>query len=361
MGKHVENLSDRCFAGAVMTSKERFLKIIDREAVDRPCTWLGMPDPRAFPGLFKHFGVGSMPELMGVLDDDIWPVELPYHSPTSNAIYMAFDFTGGETLHTNEERTLNTPGCFADCDDLGEVERFPWPDPVKYIDPAECRKSVAHVPVDKVCLGVIWSAHFQDACAAFGMENALMTLLEEPEIFEAVNERITEFYLQANAIFFEATRGKLDAVLIGNDYGSQQALMLSPELINQYSFPCTKKLIDQAKGYGLKVIHHSCGAIRPIIGDLIELGVDVIHPIQAKAAGMEAASLKAEFGDRVAFCGGVDAQDLMVNGTPKEVAREVHRLRKIFPTGLIISPSHEAILPDTPPANVAALFRAARD
>ncbi len=309
-----------------MTSKERFLRTIAREPVDRPCTWLGIPDPRAHAGLFQYFGVGSVNELIGKLDDDIWPVELPYHSPTSNAIYMAFDFSGGHKLQTNEERTLNTPGYFADCEDLDEVERFPWPDPVKYIDPEECRAAVAHVPEDKVCLGVIWSAHFQDACAAFGMENALMTLLEMPEMFVAVNERITDFYLKANEIFFEATKGKLDAVLIGNDYGSQQGLMLSRELIVEYSLPCTKKLIDQAKSYGLKVIHHACGSIRPIIGDLVEIGADVIHPIQAKAAGMEAQSLKDEFGKRVAFCGGVDAQDLMVNGTPEEVASVVASL-----------------------------------
>lgn len=343
-----------------LTSKERFLRTLSRESVDRPCTWLGMPDPKAHAGLFHHFGVTSMAGLLATLDDDIWPVELPYHSPTSDAIYMAFDFTGGKRLHRNEERTLNTPGCFADCQDLAEVERFPWPDPALYIDPAECRRAVEAVPPDKVCLGVIWSAHFQDACAAFGMENALMTLLEDPAIFIAVNERITAFYLQANALFYEATRGRLDAVLIGNDYGSQQALMLAPELIRQASFPCTRQLIEQAKSYGLKVIHHSCGAIRPIIGDLIDLGVDAIHPIQARAAGMEAASLQAEFGHRVAFCGGVDAQELMVNGTPQEVEAAVHRLREIFPTGLILSPSHEAILPDTPPANVEALFRAAR-
>lgn len=344
-----------------MTSKERFFQTISLQEVDRPCTWLGIPDSRAHSGLFRHFGVTSMPGLMAKLDDDVWPVELPYHSPTSDAIYMAFDFTGGATVHKSEERTLNTPGCFADCEDLAEVERFPWPDPEKYIDPAECRKAVTGVPDDRACLGVIWSAHFQDTCAAFGMENALMTLMETPEIFVAINERITDFYLKANEIFYEATKGRLDAVLIGNDYGSQQALMLSPELIRRYSFPCTRKLVDQAKAYGLKVIHHSCGAIRPIIGDLIDLGVDVIHPIQAKAVGMDATSLQEEFGGRVAFCGGVDAQDLMVNGTPQQVEAEVHRLREIFPTGLILSPSHEAILPDTPPANVEALFRAARD
>jgi uroporphyrinogen decarboxylase len=137
--------------------------------------------------------------------------------------------------------------------------------------------------------------------------------------------------------------------------------MLSRELIVKYSLPFTKLLIDQAKSYGLKVIHHACGSICPIINDLADIGADVIHPIQAKAAGMQAQALKEQFGGRVAFCGGVDAQDLMVNGTPEEVEAEVHRLRHIFPTGLVISPSHEAILPDTPPANVAAMFRAARD
>jgi uroporphyrinogen decarboxylase len=109
------------------------------------------------------------------------------------------------------------------------------------------------------------------------------------------------------------------------------------------------------------VIHHSCGSIRDIIPDLIDIGVDAIHPIQALAAGMEPRSLKRDFGDKVAFCGGVDAQDLMVNGSPVQVRTKVKELMKIFPTGLIVSPSHEAILPDTPPANVKAMFDAVRE
>jgi len=184
-------------------------------------------------------------------------------------------------------------------------------------------------------------------------------MLECPEMFQAVIDRILQFYLEANEIFYEATRGRLDAVLIGNDFGSQNTLIVSAPQLQRFVFPGTRKLIEQAHAHGLKVIHHSCGAIRPIIGDLIGIGADVIHPIQAKAAGMEAASLKGEFGHRVAFCGGVDAQDLLVHGAPEQVEAEVARLRGIFPTGLVISPSHEAILPDTPPANIAALFRAA--
>ena len=212
------------------------------------------------------------------------------------------------------------------------------------------------MPHDKLILGMMWSAHFQDTCAAFGMENALMNMIANPEIYEAVDAKIMEFYLKANEIFYEATKDRLNAVLIGNDMGSQRGLMLSPEMVRRFIIPGCKKLVEQAHSYGLKVIYHSCGSIVDVIPDLIEAGVDVIHPIQALAAGMDPKNLKDKFGGKVAFCGGVDTQDLLVNGTPEDVQKKVKELRTIFPTGLILSPSHEAILPDIPPANIKALF-----
>jgi uroporphyrinogen decarboxylase len=150
-------------------------------------------------------------------------------------------------------------------------------------------------------------------------------------------------------------------VLIGNDFGAQTALLLSPTMIRRFAFDGTRKLVDQAHDYGLKVIHHSCGSIREIIPDLIEIGVDAIHPIQALAKGMEAKGLREDFGDKVSFCGGVDHQNLLVNGTPQEVRAKVLELKEIFPTGLVISPSHEAVLPDIDPANIEAMFAAAQE
>ena len=85
----------------------------------------------------------------------------------------------------------------------------------------------------------------------------------------------------------------------------------------------------------------------------------MIHPIQALAAGMEPRNLKEKFGDQVSFCGGVDTQDLLVHGSPDDVRAKVRELREIFPTGLVISPSHEAIMPDVPPENIHALFEEA--
>ncbi len=177
-----------------------------------------------------------------------------------------------------------------------------------------------------------------------------------PDMFDAVIDRITEFYLKANEIFYEAVGNKLDAVLIGNDWGSQNGLMLSRESLQEHVYKGTKQLIDQAHSYGYKVIHHSCGSIADIIPDLIELEVDAIHPIQALAAGMAASELKEKYEGKMSFCGGVDAQNLLVNGTPEDVSKKVTELKELFPTGLIISPSHEAILTDIPPANIEALF-----
>lgn len=343
-----------------MTSRERFHATVERRPVDRPASWLGIPAAAALPGLFAYFGVDDLPALRRRLGDDVEPVELPYHSDVSDAIYMAFDFTKKGHL-VNEERTLNSPGWFEDTTDPAAVESFNWPDPARYIAPAECRAAVAAVPSDRAALGVVWSAHFQDACAAFGMETALMNMLTEPEIFRAVIDRITRFYLEANAIFYEATRGRLDAVLVGNDFGSQTGLILSRDLIREFVYPGTRQLVEQAKAYGLKVIHHSCGAIAELIPDLIDLGVDAIHPIQALAKGMAAEELAPRFRGRVAFCGGVDAQQLLVNGSPGAVRDRVQELIALFPTGLVISPSHESILPDIPPANLEALFAAVRE
>ena len=160
-----------------------------------------------------------------------------------------------------------------------------------------------------------------------------MKFYDSPELVQAISERIVDFYLEANRIFFEATKGKVDAVLIGNDYGSQTSLMLSPDHVRKFALGGAKQLIDQAGCYGVKVIYHSCGSIRPIIPDLIELGVDAVHPIQALAAGMDAQSLHDEFSGQVSFCGGVDHQNLLVNGTPDEVRENVRFLRTLFPHG----------------------------
>ncbi len=339
-----------------MNHKDRFLATIAYAPVDRPASWLGLPVPDAKPGLMNYFRVHSVDELKKILDDDIYPIEVPYHFPPSNHIACAFNFAKLHHDDTPDNRTLTAPGFFEDYDRPEDVERFDWPDPSRYLDREESKRRAQAADPHYARMGVLWSAHFQDACSAFGMEHALMVMLANPGMFQAVIDRITEFYLKANEIFFESTKGNLDLVLIGNDFGSQMGLIVDPGLLRRFVFPGTQKLIDQAKAYGLKVMVHSCGSIFPIIDDIIGLGADIIHPIQALAHDMDAGRLKSRFDKRVAFCGGVDAQYLMVKGSPEDVSSQVTKLVEMFPTGLILSPSYEAILPDIPPANIEALF-----
>ena len=344
-----------------MNSIERFYATVERKPVDRPACWLGDPTPAEAKRLCEFYKVPDVKALKRVCGDDFYAVEIPYHSPTCNAIFAAFDWYMNGTNVDTEHRTLTADGCFANCEDLEDVEavNFPWPDPEKYIDPRICRQLVDEAPQDKTVMGMLWACHFQDTCAAFGMQTALMNMVSDPEMVHYVDDHIVAFYEKALRIFLEATKGKVHAILIGDDVGSQRGLMISPKLISEFVIPGAKKLIEIAHSYGVKVVFHSCGSIVDAIPLLIEAGVDVIHPIQALAAGMQPANLKEKFKGKISFCGGVDTQELLPHGTPDEVRAKVRELRGYFPTGLIISPSHEGLQADVPPENIQALFQEA--
>ena len=132
---------------------------------------------------------------------------MPYHSDSADAIYAALDFAKRGRVD-NEHRTLNAAGFFQERTDVAAVDDFDWPNPAEFIDPAECVAAVEAVDGERGVLGVLWSAHFQDVCAAFGLETAFMRFYDAPELVQAISARIVDFYLQANRIFFEATRGQ---------------------------------------------------------------------------------------------------------------------------------------------------------
>ena len=115
------------------------------------------------------------------------------------------------------------------------------------------------------------------------------------------------------------------------------------------------------KKHGKVIMLHSCGSIYRVIPDLIDAGVDILHPIQAMAAHMDAETLAREFGRDLAFCGGVDTQDKLVNWSPEQIREEVLRLRDVFGGNLIVSASHEEILPNIPIENMIAMARAAKE
>ncbi len=344
-----------------MDSKERTIATIERRTVDRPATWMGEPTPGALENMLRHFSLPDEAALRDFLDDDVYCFNVPYESPYGNHLAAAFDFAeSGPTDYSAEERTLTAKGYFDGKSDPTAVDEFTWPDPALYIDREALLAEVKAIPASRASLVLLWSAHFQDSLAAFGMESAMAAMILEPEMYQAVIDRITQFYLKANEIVYETTKPYLDIALIGNDFGSQRNLMVAPQQLRDHVFAGTRALIEQAHAYDLKLVHHSCGSIYEIIPDLIKLGADAIHPIQALATNMEAERMASDFGNTASFVGGVDVQELLVHGSPAEVQHRVEELVDLFPTGLILSPSHEALLPDVPAENVKAMFDGVR-
>ena len=182
-----------------------------------------------------------------------------------------------------------------------------------------------------------------------------------PDIVDAVTDHVVGFYEDADERFFSEVGDLADTLFFGNDFGTQLDLMISPDAFERFVLPGMKRLIAVAKRHGKTVLLHSCGSIYRVMPKLIEAGVDAFHPLQAKARGMDADRLAKDFGRDIAFVGGVDTQQLLVQGTPEEVRAEVLRLRDAFGPNYVVSPSHEAILPNVPLANVLAMAAAARE
>jgi uroporphyrinogen decarboxylase len=192
-----------------------------------------------------------------------------------------------------------------------------------------------------------------------GMEGLLIGMMDNPPLVHAVIDRICRYYYDANERFYAAAGDSIDGFFFANDLGTQLDLICGPQQLDEFVMPWIRTFCDQARSHGRQVIMHSCGSIWRVIDRLIDAGVQCLHPLQARARNMNAEFLAEQFKDRVAFLGGIDTQDLLANATPEQVAEDVQRVKRLLGPRLIVSPSHESLLPNVPPENVAAMARAA--
>jgi uroporphyrinogen decarboxylase len=156
-------------------------------------------------------------------------------------------------------------------------------------------------------------------------------------------------------------RFPLDWLWSGDDVGAQAAMIMSPAQWRAEIRPHLAEIFAVGKSKGLWNAYHCCGAIRPIIPDLIEIGLDVLNPIQCNCPGMDPLELKREFGKKLSFMGGVDTQNLLPHGTPREVYAATRRLVEGMTTdggGYILAASH-TVPPETPTDNIFAMYAAA--
>jgi uroporphyrinogen decarboxylase len=190
-----------------------------------------------------------------------------------------------------------------------------------------------------------------------GMESLLLDLTLHPRFVDHLLGGLTDYILRTMEIL--CPRFAFDGVALSDDYGTQRGLLMSPAHWRRFIKPHVAEIYGLAKRYQRTVFHHSCGNVVPIIGDLIDIGLDVLHPIQPEA--MDVVQLKREFGAHLTLCGGIRTQDLLPHGTPQQVRDEVRRLQDVLGHGggYILEPGI-TLQADVPLANLLALIEAAR-
>ncbi|MCP4751143.1 MAG: hypothetical protein GY866_09630 [Proteobacteria bacterium] len=232
------------------------------------------------------------------------------------------------------------------------LDGFIFPDPeeetrFKWIE-EWCKWQEAHYRV--MMVGDLW----ERATFMRGMENLLMDTILNPKFVEALLNELTEYIIKGMTKLFEMNC-EFECIFIMDDYGAQRTTIISPDQWRKLVKPCLEKIYGLAKKNDCDVFHHTCGHNTPIIGDMIDIGLDILHPIQPEA--MDIKELKREFGRDVTFCGGLSTQDLLINGTPQQVADQVCWLKDhmakdggyIFDTGITIQA-------DVPQENLIAMI-----
>lgn len=247
----------------------------------------------------------------------------------------------------------------AEAESVEDVEAYPFPDAHAAGRWDFAEQTIAQYKDGYGLVGDMEACLFELAWNLTGLEKFLMDLLTEEEYVDVLLDKILEYSTQCGLKMIDLG---VDMLWTGDDFGTQSAMMVSPDVWRRHFKPRMAKMFAAFKERNpqVKIAYHSCGAIAPIIPDLIEIGLDFLNPIQPKAEGMDLAALAREYGDALGFFGGVDVQGILPNGTTEDVANEVKRcLNATKGRRFIIAPAHN-IQPDTPVENVFAFYEAVK-
>ena len=335
-----------------MTSREKINKIFALKGTGDIGFWTGNPHEETVPIYEKALGVTGKEGIYTALKDDCRWLRADLGYRPKGGIGM-FDPSPGVQRHG-----LSSSGCFVDITELSQTNSYPWPS-LDNFDYTNLFSEIDEHQEHMIFSG-FWSPFFHQMADFFGMQEYFIKMYTDPRLISGVTDRIVDFYVEASDIFLTKLGDRADIVFFGNDLGTQRDCFLAPDIFEKFVLPGMKRIIDVAKKHGKYVMLHSCGSVHKIIPQLIDAGIDGLHPLQAKAEGMDAVRL-SQYKNDIAFVGGIDTQDLLVHGSPQEIKDEVHRVRDTLGNNLIISPSHEYLLPNVSIDNVIAMSEAAKD
>ncbi len=249
--------------------------------------------------------------------------------------------------------------------EVEQVEEFEWidsDDPSRMEGVRDWARHL-HDETDYAVVGMVggpWGVFEVVAHYMRGFDKFLIDLLRRPELAEAMMDKSMDLALEMNRVLLDEVGEYLDIVQVGDDLGHQDGLLINPRIYRNLVKHRHKKIYSDIhrRAPHVKILYHSCGAIEPMIEDLIEVDVDILNPIQPLAKGMDSAELKRKYGDRLTFHGGIDLQHAMsAQGTLEDVRKEVDtRIDALaHGGGYILAPAHN-IQPESSPEQILELY-----
>jgi uroporphyrinogen decarboxylase len=238
-----------------------------------------------------------------------------------------------------------------------DLQRHPWPDP-SWFDFSPITEVIRDMNAAgprhvRYRIGSV----FEVAWQLRGLEQFMLDMALEPGIPRYMMERLTDLYVENLRQVLSQAGEDIDMVYFYDDLASNAGLLVSLEMWEEFIRPHHARLIEVARKFGKKVMYHSDGALHSLVGPLIDLGVDVLNPIQPNVVDMEPERLKRDFGDRLSFHGGIDIIGVLPHGTPAEVRATARSVIEALSVrgGYVLASSHH-IQSDTPIENVRALY-----
>ena len=344
-----------------LSSRERVRLALEHQETDRipiamVCAEINPPAHRALEALLRQTrGIGVQSYLDSFLDirevapayvgplrapgQDIWGVIRRPMSYGAGA-YDEIDFYPLAAVQT-----------------VGDLDRHAWPSADHFDVSVLPARIAAQQAGGERCLMVTNGNLFERTWYMRGFEQIFLDMVLSPELVHAIMGRVTDFFVAYFHRVLAAADGQVDLVFTADDIAGQNGLLVSLEMWQEFIQPYHVRLNRAIHGFGVKVIYHTDGAIMDAVPGLVDMGIDVLQALQFSARGMDPALLKARFGDRLCFEGGVCVQRTLPFGTVDDVHQETERLIRVLGQGggYILGPSH-AIQAGTPPENVLAMF-----
>ena len=339
-----------------MTSRDRVMAALNRTPADRVPVFMWFhPSTRRRLAALLEIPEGRVSEAMG---DDVRQAWVSNNYAMEGIVHERegeghTDAWGIEWVKSGEfNQAVRFPLEHASREEILDYA-FPWDHATSLLDQMTPLAPLA----GKYFIGVdVSPCAFEMYYRLRGMERALYDLAADPEMAGAVLRQCAAFTvaLAENA----CDQFPVDWLWTGDDVAGQQSMLMSPEQWRAQIRPHLQEVVDVGLERALPVAYHSCGAVRPIIPDLIEMGVTVLNPVQCNCSGMAPPDLKREFGRDMTFMGGVDTQGLLPNGSADDVRRATRRLIDAMTVdggGYILAASH-TVPPETPDANIFAMY-----